>query len=605
MIQNLVEDPLAEALLTGQLPGGPDRGRRQGRGHRPVDRASRGEDPGRGKRLEPVARLAHPLRVPGTCGATSLRWEGQCRSCGNWNTLVESLVESPRAAKCEERRTVAAPRVRRRSASSMRRMANASPSASERSIACSAAASCRDPWCCSAASRASASRRSCSPFVAPSRVATGGSGRVLYASGEESAAQLRMRAGRLGLAVRRRRADRRASRDHPSSGIVAAAEATTPALLIIDSIQTLTTEALDGPAGSVGQVREAAARLQAYAKENGVPAVLVGHVTKDGTLGRAQDARAHCRRRADARRRALLRTATAAREQEPLRFDGRGRRVRDGGRRPARGCRPGRAFIESESLGAPGVAVAATLEGSRPLLVEVQALVAPQVHGSPRRTASGLDSQRLALLIAVLGRRAGMNLASHDVYASVVGGLVVEEPAIDLPLALSLASALRDRPLISGTVLCGEIGLTGELRPVHGLARRSARGGTPRLHEGNRAAVTGQARAARGRHWHRIVQVATLRDAISCRIERATAACRARDCADRHRRRNLLNIFVRLLGGGLVAAIAIAVTSLAGVPKLDPASIGGAVLLVGWIGAWFVIGFADPAIRDRRPRRSS
>jgi DNA repair protein RadA/Sms len=116
--------------------------------------------------------------------------------------------------------------------------------------------------------------------------------------------------------------------------------------------------------------------------------------------------------------------------------------------------------------------VAATLEGSRPLLVEVQALVAPQVHGSPRRTAAGLDTQRLALLIAVLSRRAGLNLASHDVYASVVGGLTVEEPAIDLPLALALASALRDRPLVGGTVLCGEIGLTGELRPINGLSRR-------------------------------------------------------------------------------------------------------------------------------------
>jgi DNA repair protein RadA/Sms len=133
---------------------------------------------------------------------------------------------------------------------------------------------------------------------------------------------------------------------------------------------------------------------------------------------------------------------------------------------------PGAAFIETGSRGAPGVAVAATLEGSRPLLVEVQALVAPQVHGSPRRTAAGLDAQRLALLIAVLGRRAGMNLASHDVYASIVGGLTVEEPALDLPLALALASALRDRPLVAGTVSAGEIGLTGELRPANGLGRR-------------------------------------------------------------------------------------------------------------------------------------
>ena len=108
---------------------------------------------------------------------------------------------------------------------------------------------------------------------------------------------------------------------------------------------------------------------------------------------------------------------------------------------------PAAAFLEPDPLGAPGVAVAATLEGSRPLLVEVQALVTPALHGSPRRTVSGLDPQRLALLIAVLGRRAGLNLAGHDVYASVVGGLSVDEPAIDLPLAVALASALRDKPL--------------------------------------------------------------------------------------------------------------------------------------------------------------
>jgi DNA repair protein RadA/Sms len=179
---------------------------------------------------------------------------------------------------------------------------------------------------------------------------------------------------------------------------------------------------------------------------------------------------------------------------------------------------PGAAFIETESLGAPGVAVAATLEGSRPLLVEVQALVAPQVHGSPRRTASGLDSQRLALLIAVLGRRAGINLASHDVYASIVGGLAIEEPAIDLPLALALASALRDWPLIPGTVLCGEIGLTGELRPINNLGRR--------LREAARLGFTraivprqqGRGETHEEINGIEVIRVATLRDAIAAAL---------------------------------------------------------------------------------------
>ena len=232
--------------------------------------------------------------------------------------------------------------------------------------------------------------------------------------------------------------------------IVAAALATSPALLIVDSIQTLTTDELDGPAGSVGQVREAAARLQAYAKENGVPTILVGHVTKDGTLAGPKT---------------LEHIVDVVLTLEGERFSGlrllRASKNRFGSTDEVgvfematagllEVADPGAAFIESSSLDAPGVAVAATLEGSRPLLVEVQALVAPQVHGSPRRTASGLDTQRLALLIAVLGRRAGMNLASHDVYASIVGGLVVEEPAIDLPLALALGLCFARPPARRG-----------------------------------------------------------------------------------------------------------------------------------------------------------
>ena len=351
-------------------------------------------------------------------------------------------------------------------------------------------------------------------------IAADGAGRVLYASGEESAAQLRMRANRLGLGEGAHGAAGDAIDVLPETSgerIGAAAEATGPALLVIDSIQTLTTDELEGPAGSVGQVRAATARLRAYAKENGVPTILVGHVTKDGTLAGPKT---------------LEHIVDVVLTLEGERFSGlrllRSSKNRFGSTEEvgvfemaADGLRevsdPAAAFIETDSLGAPGVAIAATLEGSRPLLVEVQALVAPQAHGSPRRTAAGLDGQRLALLIAVLGRRAGMNLASHDVYANIVGGLTVEEPAIDLPLALALVSALRDRPLLPGTVLCGEIGLTGELRPVHGLSRR--------LREAARLGFTRAvvpARSGRGEDADNgaieIVRVATLRDAIGAAL---------------------------------------------------------------------------------------
>jgi DNA repair protein RadA/Sms len=133
---------------------------------------------------------------------------------------------------------------------------------------------------------------------------------------------------------------------------------------------------------------------------------------------------------------------------------------------------PARAFLAEHDGPAAGSVVAPTLEGSRPLMVEVQALTASSAYGNPRRTASGLDQNRLALLVAVLGRRAGVSLASHDVYANLAGGLALDEPALDLPLALALASSFRDRPVRSGTVAIGEVGLLGELRSVSGLERR-------------------------------------------------------------------------------------------------------------------------------------
>jgi DNA repair protein RadA/Sms len=346
------------------------------------------------------------------------------------------------------------------------------------------------------------------------RVVASSGGRVLYASGEESAAQLHLRAVRLGLA---QSAHIDVAAETSVERIVAAAEASAPTMVVVDSIQTLTTDELDGPAGSVGQVRAAAARLQAYAKENAVPVLLVGHVTKDGTLAGPKT---------------LEHLVDVVLTLEGERFSGlrllRSAKNRFGsteevgvfemaGTGLIEVADPGGAFLETDSLGSPGVAVAATLEGSRPLLVEVQALVAPQVHGSPRRTAAGLDAQRVALLIAVLGRRAGLNLASHDVYASIVGGLTVEEPAIDLPLALALASALRDRPLAPATVTCGEIGLTGELRPINGLSRR--------LRE---AARLGFTRAIVPRNSGRgeepdesgmdVVRVGTLREAIAAAL---------------------------------------------------------------------------------------
>jgi DNA repair protein RadA/Sms len=185
---------------------------------------------------------------------------------------------------------------------------------------------------------------------------------------------------------------------------------------------------------------------------------------------------------------------------------------------------PARAFLAEHDEPAPGSVVAPVLEGSRPILVEVQALVAPTTAPSPRRTASGIDPNRLALLVAVLGRRAGTGLGSHDVYANLAGGLSVSEPGLDLPLALALASSLRDRPVVPGTVAIGEVGLLGELRGVGGLERR--------LREAARLGFTRavvprtRGRETTGVPGIEVVEAGSLIDAVRVALTDAPAAAR-------------------------------------------------------------------------------
>lgn len=345
------------------------------------------------------------------------------------------------------------------------------------------------------------------------QVAAGLARPVLYATGEESGAQVRLRAARLGLL------DGAAGRavevlpEHDIGRIVEVARRLRPAAVIVDSIQTATVEELDGAAGSVGQVREATVRLMDFAKGEGITVVLVGHVTKDGsiagpkTLEHLVDAVVSV----EGERYAALRLVRAAKNrfgstEEVGVFEMAASglvEVTD----------PARAFLAEHAEPAPGSVVAPTLEGSRPLLVEVQALVAPAGYGTPARKASGLDPNRLGLLVAVLGRRAGIGLGSHDVYANLAGGLVVGEPGLDLPIALALASSLRDRPVGLDTVVIGEVGLLGELRSVPGLERRLRE--AARL--GFKAAIV--PRAGRGATTPvvdglRVHEVATLRDAV-------------------------------------------------------------------------------------------
>jgi DNA repair protein RadA/Sms len=404
-----------------------------------------------------------------SCGASVLRWEGQCRSCGEWNTLVETVVRD------EPRRP--SPLVAAGSGSAPVPLSHPE-----------SAAEARRPVGIGELDRVlggglvagSVVLLGGEPGIGKStlllQVAAGVAGHglagVLYATGEESTSQVRLRAGRLGLTGGAVADAIRVVAETEVGRIVALARAEPPALLLVDSVQTIASDELDGPPGSVGQVRECTLRLMELAKADGIPVVLVGHVTKDGTLAgpKTLEHLVDVVLSVEGDRSGGLRLLRAAKNrygstEEVGVFE-------MGERGLAEVADPGRAFLADHASPAPGSVVAPVLEGSRPLLVEVQALVAPTAVPSPRRTASGVDPNRLALLIAVLGRRAGIGLGSHDVYANLAGGLTVTEPGMDLPLALALASSLRDRPLAPGTVAIGEVGLLGELRPVGGLDRR-------------------------------------------------------------------------------------------------------------------------------------
>ncbi len=405
------------------------------------------------------------------CAESFLRWEGQCRACGEWNSLVETIVREPsrtaRGAQAPDGEAAAVslaqiaeadlPRIGLGIAELDRVLGGGlvpgslvllggEPGIGKSTLLLQAAAGL-------------------------TRGAFGERG-VVYASGEESPSQIRLRAARLGLLHGASGEGIQVIAEHDVGRIADVARAMQPALVVVDSIQTATVEELDGAAGSVGQVRESALRLMDLAKRDGIAVILVGHVTKDGsiagpkTLEHLVDAVIAL----EGERHAAIRLLRATKnrfgstdEIGVFEMDETGlREVAD----------PARAFLAAHPGSAPGSVVAPTMEGSRPLLVEVQALVSPTSYGTPTRKASGLDNNRLSLLIAVLGRRAGIALGSHDVYANLAGGLAFNEPGLDLPVALALASSLRDRPISPGTIAIGEVGLLGELRAVVGLERR-------------------------------------------------------------------------------------------------------------------------------------
>jgi DNA repair protein RadA/Sms len=293
---------------------------------------------------------------------------------------------------------------------------------------------------------------------------------ALYVSGEESAAQVRMRADRLAESAG-------AVTFLPETRLEAILEhaaGSAPAVLFIDSIQTVYTDDIEGTPGNVGQVRECAARLQRFAKESGAAVFLVGHVTKGGTVAGPKTLE-HI---VDT---VLYFEGTGSLDHRVLRAT----KNRFGGvdeigvfRMGASGLspvdNPSALFLGERAEQASGAAVVATLEGTRPLLVEIQALCTKASYGAAQRVATGIDRQRLALLLAVLEKRAGLPFGQLDVFVNVVGGVRIAETASDLAVVAALASSVADRALPHDAVFIGEIGLSGELRAVAQMERRLA-----------------------------------------------------------------------------------------------------------------------------------
>ena len=420
------------------------------------------------------------------CGAASPKWAGQCPSCDAWNTLVETVAQPRTAARAPS------------AARAMAGIASLTPIAVVESAEASRIAT----------GLGEVDRVLGGGFVPGSIALFGGDpgiGKstlllqvagllaarglpVLYLTGEESPGQVRGRAERVGAVVD----GLQLAATTELETALAAIEAASPALVVVDSVQTLTSGDLAGPAGSVGQVREVASRLAEAAKSSGTAVALVGHVTKEGTVAGPRtlehlvDAVIYLEgERLGATR--LLRAAKnrfgSTDEVGVLEMRGDGlAEVKD----------PSRFFLESDEAPSAGAAITIALEGTRPLAVEIQALCATAGYGSPRRATTGIDVNRVLMLIAVLARHAGLNLAGHDVYVNVAGGLRIDEPASDLAVAVALASSFRERPVRAATVVAGEVALSGRLRAAVRAERRlleASRLGFERV-------ITGPARAS-------------------------------------------------------------------------------------------------------------
>ncbi len=394
------------------------------------------------------------------CGAESAKWIGRCNACGEWNTYVEQKIhKSPGQSSMTERRDFALPQ-------KLHELSSTSTSRID-------------------LKNGEFNRVLGGGIVPGSMVLIGGEPgigkstlalqvalqmdkQVLYVSGEESPQQIKLRADRLGGG----KENCLILAETCLQAILSQVQQVRPELLIIDSIQTLYSEGIESAPGTISQVRECAAQLLRLSKESFLPVILIGHITKDGSIAgpKVLEHIVDTVLQFEGDTHHLYRILRSVKNRfgstsEIGVFEMSGEGLREI-------LNPSELLINQQPPDLSGSAIAANVEGIRPLLIEVQALVSSAVYGTPQRTSTGFDTRRLSMLLAVLEKRASFKLAIKDVYINIAGGLRVDDPAIDLAVVASILSSTVDIPIDPHSCFAGEVGLSGEIRPVNRIEQR-------------------------------------------------------------------------------------------------------------------------------------
>lgn len=395
------------------------------------------------------------------CGAESLKWVGRCASCGEWNTFVEERVskEKPRAGLIDVFRS-ATPKALKDIESSSEKRIDTGIGEVNRILG--------------------------GGIVPGSMILLGGEPgigkstlalqlalklknfRVLYVSGEESARQVKIRADRLAVGNE----DCLILNETLLENILTQAQNVEPQLLVIDSIQTVFTDSIESSPGSVSQVRECAANLLRYSKTTGIPVILIGHITKDGSIAgpKVLEHIVDVVLQFEGDSNYLYRILRSIKNRFGSTSELGIFEMQAGGLLEV--PNPSEILLSHRDEGLSGVAIAAAMDGSRPFLIETQALVSTAAYGTPQRSTTGYDSRRLNMLLAVLEKRAGFRLATKDVFLNLAGGIKLNDPALDLAVVSAVLSSNFDLPILGSCCFAAEVGLSGEIRQVSRIEQR-------------------------------------------------------------------------------------------------------------------------------------